>query len=551
MPQQKSLLSRSPAHTALQTARPQFAGRLRPGGAALDRAYQAPCSARTGRKVRIPRAGGQSSDAQSRLAASRLEPLLRYSQSRCRLALRCAGRRRISRDRCRVAARRVAELCSCRLTEPARSSCVLPPALVREAPAVAGSCRASRRGSAARAGARAHRRSRVPRRLQGPVHEASASRVGQPRVVEHPAAAEEPVRAKRGLPPRLAPLPGLSENITATTFSSRKIFRYGYFEARMKLTKGNGAWPAFWLMSNAWARRGADNCSLGIRAAEIDVFEGYGNHPRVFTGTIHRNSAEHVCAVAPGRDQRKQLAAEERRSHRPLPHVCDAVDADAGDVVPRPAQGHELAGVLDDEHADVPPPQHANRRRIVSGREHAGRVAHPSRLGSRVAKALIPSATTDCSPSIQRRERSRSRRKSGHETVRRAALILGCACRVPADRRCSRRQSRRSGRPPTPTSDAAYPNRSFRGRPATTRQSGFTPSAAGLRSLRGRRFGRPGHQGETALLRHGRNSERARRLPDRRLADDAPHVEARRPLSSAAPALTRAGSPVAAGSNGT
>ena len=89
------------------------------------------------------------------------------------------------------------------------------------------------------------------------------------------------------------------QNIAATTFSSRKIFRYGYFEARMKWTRGNGAWPAFWLMSNAWARRGADNCSLGIRAAEIDVFEGYGNHPRVFTGTIHRHSATHVCPSPP------------------------------------------------------------------------------------------------------------------------------------------------------------------------------------------------------------------------------------------------------------
>jgi beta-glucanase (GH16 family) len=85
------------------------------------------------------------------------------------------------------------------------------------------------------------------------------------------------------------------ENIAVTTFSSQKAFKYGYFEARMKWTKGNGAWPAFWLLSNAWARRGADDCSLGVRAAEIDVFEGYGNHPRVFTGTIHRHSAVHIC----------------------------------------------------------------------------------------------------------------------------------------------------------------------------------------------------------------------------------------------------------------
>jgi hypothetical protein len=86
------------------------------------------------------------------------------------------------------------------------------------------------------------------------------------------------------------------ENITVTTFSSRKVFKFGYFEARIKWTKGIGSWPAFWLMSNAWARRGADDCSLGIRAAEIDIFEGYGQYPRVFNGAIHRNSGDFICS---------------------------------------------------------------------------------------------------------------------------------------------------------------------------------------------------------------------------------------------------------------
>ena len=89
------------------------------------------------------------------------------------------------------------------------------------------------------------------------------------------------------------------ENIAVTTFSSRKIFKFGYFEARMKWTKGVASWPAFWLLSNAWARRGGNDCSLGIRAAELDVFEGYGHYPRVFTGTIHRHSATHVCPSPP------------------------------------------------------------------------------------------------------------------------------------------------------------------------------------------------------------------------------------------------------------
>lgn len=84
---------------------------------------------------------------------------------------------------------------------------------------------------------------------------------------------------------------GYPSHIAVTTFSSQRIFKHGYFEARMKWTKGNGSTPAFWLMSNAWARTG--NCATP--AAEIDVFEGHGNHPRVFTGAIHRNSAEWVC----------------------------------------------------------------------------------------------------------------------------------------------------------------------------------------------------------------------------------------------------------------
>lgn len=92
---------------------------------------------------------------------------------------------------------------------------------------------------------------------------------------------------------------GYPSHIAATTFSSQRIFKHGYFEARMKWTKGNGSWPGFWLISNAWARAGANVCSTAVRAAEIDVFEGYGNHPRVFTGTIHRHSAGHVCPSPP------------------------------------------------------------------------------------------------------------------------------------------------------------------------------------------------------------------------------------------------------------
>jgi len=89
-------------------------------------------------------------------------------------------------------------------------------------------------------------------------------------------------------------------NVSVTTLKSRS-FRRGYFEARMRWTRGNGAWPAFWLLSYrhatnpAWpsvnpycSRNGLPNALCW--AAEVDVFEGQGSEPHVFYGTVHRNS---------------------------------------------------------------------------------------------------------------------------------------------------------------------------------------------------------------------------------------------------------------------
>jgi chitodextrinase/beta-glucanase (GH16 family) len=74
---------------------------------------------------------------------------------------------------------------------------------------------------------------------------------------------------------------------TVTTLSSGKSFQYGYFEARMRWTKGAGAWPGFWLLSTGWAKTG----SCSTPAGELDIFEGQGTEPNVFYGTIHRDSA--------------------------------------------------------------------------------------------------------------------------------------------------------------------------------------------------------------------------------------------------------------------
>jgi serralysin len=74
---------------------------------------------------------------------------------------------------------------------------------------------------------------------------------------------------------------------TMTTKTSRKRFQYGYFKARMKWTKGNGAWPGFWLYSY---RHATDRNQCTTQGGEIDVLEGQGSEPHVFYGTVHSNT---------------------------------------------------------------------------------------------------------------------------------------------------------------------------------------------------------------------------------------------------------------------
>lgn len=56
---------------------------------------------------------------------------------------------------------------------------------------------------------------------------------------------------------------------------------YGRFEARLKLPKGQGIWPAFWML-------GADIGSVGWpNSGEIDIMENVGKEPNTVYGTIH------------------------------------------------------------------------------------------------------------------------------------------------------------------------------------------------------------------------------------------------------------------------
>ncbi len=58
-------------------------------------------------------------------------------------------------------------------------------------------------------------------------------------------------------------------------------FKYGRIEARMKMPKGIGTWPAFWMLGVNIAEETWPHCG------EIDIFEGKGVDPRVVYATLH------------------------------------------------------------------------------------------------------------------------------------------------------------------------------------------------------------------------------------------------------------------------
>ncbi|MEV5895807.1 RICIN domain-containing protein [Nonomuraea fuscirosea] len=65
--------------------------------------------------------------------------------------------------------------------------------------------------------------------------------------------------------------------LTSATFTRA----YGRFEARMKLPRGQGIWPAFWMLGNDIGSVGWPN------SGEIDIMENIGREPSTVHGTLH------------------------------------------------------------------------------------------------------------------------------------------------------------------------------------------------------------------------------------------------------------------------
>ena len=65
----------------------------------------------------------------------------------------------------------------------------------------------------------------------------------------------------------------------------RQGWKYGYIEASIKLPKGKGTWPAFWMMPVNFRSWPADG--------EIDIMEEVGYHPDFVSSSLHANAHVH------------------------------------------------------------------------------------------------------------------------------------------------------------------------------------------------------------------------------------------------------------------
>lgn len=71
----------------------------------------------------------------------------------------------------------------------------------------------------------------------------------------------------------------VSTNLCSATLRSRKAYRFGYFEARVKFTRQNGWWAAFWLY-------GLKNTNPVTEGFEIDIFEDFYTRRRDAQGRL-------------------------------------------------------------------------------------------------------------------------------------------------------------------------------------------------------------------------------------------------------------------------
>ncbi len=76
---------------------------------------------------------------------------------------------------------------------------------------------------------------------------------------------------------------GVTRNFTSARLKTQTTFSQtlGRFEARIKIPRGQGIWPAFWMLGNDIDKVGWPTCG------EIDIMENIGKEPSMVHGTLH------------------------------------------------------------------------------------------------------------------------------------------------------------------------------------------------------------------------------------------------------------------------
>jgi beta-glucanase (GH16 family) len=96
---------------------------------------------------------------------------------------------------------------------------------------------------------------------------------------------------------------GRCEYTSARLLTNGKFTQaYGRFEARIKVPRGQGIWPAFWMLGNNFG-------SVGWPASgEIDIMENIGREPNTVYGTVHGPGYSGAGGITGGRNIGTPLA---------------------------------------------------------------------------------------------------------------------------------------------------------------------------------------------------------------------------------------------------
>lgn len=82
----------------------------------------------------------------------------------------------------------------------------------------------------------------------------------------------------------------------------RVAFSYGLVQARIRLPRGRGVWPAFWMLGQNIDEVGWPQCG------EIDVMENFGKDPTVVHGTVHGPGYAGAAGITASREADASLA---------------------------------------------------------------------------------------------------------------------------------------------------------------------------------------------------------------------------------------------------